>query len=321
MLHATLKQLPWILALFVLGPIAGHLTGQLRAPDGSSQATLLVSTAPAAGILAGAVTLVFALAVGLFASRLNGSRSGLNAMGLVLIWAASQTATIDGILRRTQSDAPLIPLAIEGLIFGLFVVPIAAIVWRAGLGKGQHSELHPLPDKSPSLLAFVTANPWGPHGLRQEHESLGAGLVRAITRPAGIGAIGVTVVVGFGVAYFVSQDVLKGQAIFAAALAGIVAVPLGRLAGESLKEQPPIASFVLGFAILGAVGPLAAKFLHAGSLIPDLYAGTLAGVSAPVTLDWVAGACIGLPIGEAWFIGMFKSADKAGAGRSGARTA
>lgn len=321
MLNATFKQLPWILALFVLGPIAGHLTGQLRAPDGSHQATLLVSTTPALGILAGVVTLVFASAAGLFASRLNGCRSGLNAMGIVLVWAASQTATIDGILRRTRSDAPLVTLAIEGLVFGLFVVPLAMIVWRAGLGKGQHGRLHPLPDGSPSLLAFVMANPWGPQGLRNEHESLGAAIVRAVTRPAGLGAIGVTVVVGYGVAYFVCQDALKGQAIFAAALAGIVAVPLGRLAGESLKEQPPIASFVLGFAILGAVGPLAARFLHAGSLIPDLYTGTLAGVSAPVTLDWVAGACIGLPIGEAWFIGMFKPADKAASGHAGARGA
>lgn len=321
MLQATIKQLPWILALFVLGPIAGYLTGSLRAADGSTQATLLISTAPALGIVAGAVTLVFALAVGVFASRLNGCRSGLNAAGIVVAWAAAQTATIDGVLRGTQSDAPLVTLAIEGLIFGLFAVPVAAIIWRAGLGKGQHGELHPLPGGSPSMLAFMTANPWGPKGLRDEHESLGAGLVRAFTRPAGIGAIAVTVAVGFGVAYLVCQDTLKGQAIFAAAVAGIVAVPLGRLAGESLKEQPPIASFVIGFAILGLVGPLAAKFLHAGSLIPDLYAGRLTGVAAPVTLDWIAGACIGLPIGEAWFLGMFKPAEKATGSRPGPRTA
>lgn len=325
MIQATIKQLPWILALFVLGPIAGSLTGSLRAPDGSSQATLLVSTAPALGILAGAVTLVFALAVGLFASHLNGCRSGLNAAGIVVAWAAAQTATLDAILRRTQSPAPLIPLAIEGLVFGLCLVPVVALIWRAGLGKGQHGELHPLPANSPSLLAYLTANPWGPQGLREEHESLGAALVRALTRPAGIGAIGVTVAVGIGVTYLVCQDTLKGQAIFGAALAGIVAVPLGRLAGESLKEQPPIASFAIGFAVLGLVGPLVAKFLHAGDLIPALYAGKLAGVASPVTIDWAAGACIGLPIGEAWFLGMFKPADKASAARSasgsGPRTA
>lgn len=315
MIQATIKQLPWILALFVLGPIAGHLTGSLRAPDGSSQATLLVSTAPALGILAGAVTLAFALAVGLFASRLNGCRSGLNAAGIVVAWAAAQTATIDAILRRTHSDAPLIPLAAEGLLFGLLLVPVAAIIWRAGLGKGQHGELHPLPENSPSLAAFLTGNPWGPKGLRDEHESLGAALVRAVTRPAGLGAIGVTLVVGVGVTYLVCQDTLKGQAIFAAALAGIVAVPLGRLAGESLKEQPPMASFVMGFALLALVGPLAAKFLHASELIPTLYAGKLVGVASPVTLDWAAGACIGLPIGEAWFLGMFKPAEKATSGQ------
>ncbi|MBZ0173617.1 MAG: hypothetical protein K8E66_14640, partial [Phycisphaerales bacterium] len=128
-----------------------------------------------------------------------------------------------------------------------------------------------------------------------------------------LGAIGATVVAGVLVCYLVCQDTLKGQAIFGAALPALVAVPLGRLAGESLKEQPPMAASVVGFAVLGLVGPLAAQFVQGGSLITDLYAGRLLGVACPVTLDWIAGAFIGLPIGESWFYSMFKPAERPGA--------
>jgi hypothetical protein len=124
------------------------------------------------------------------------------------------------------------------------------------------------------------------------------------------------VAAGAVVTYLVCQDTLKGQAIFGAVLTGVVAVPLGRLAGESLDEQPPTAAFFVGFALLALLGPLAAKFLQGGSLIPDVYGGKLLGAATPVTLDWLAGACIGVPIGEAWFWAMFQPhAAKAGAPR------
>lgn len=323
MLTAAVKQLPWMLALFVLGPIAGHLVGSLRAPDGSTQATLLVTTAPASGVVAGAVVLAFALAVGVFGSKVNGCRSGLNAAGIVLAWSAAQTATIDALIRRAQGPAPLMALAVEGLAFGVLAVPVVAIVWRAGLGRGQHAEAHPLPldgeGRAQRVREFVGASARGARGLRPEHESLGAALIRATTRPAGLGAVGVTIAAGILVSYLVCQDTLKGQAIFAAALAGVLAVPAGRLAGETLKEQPPMAAFALGFALLGLVGPLAARFMHTGSIVADTYAGGLIGVACPVTLDWLAGACIGLPIGEAWFVSMFKPASSHAATSSAAR--
>lgn len=306
MLQAALKQLPWMLALFILGPIAGHLVGRLHASDGSGDATLLAGVSPVSGIIAGIVTLVFAGLAGVFASRLNGCRSGMNAAGIVVAWAAAQTSTIEGVLRRAQSPAPLTTLAVEGLIFGLLAVPVGAVVWQAGLGRGMHNAAHPLPDGAPGLAGYVLGGPNRGRLLLGEHESLAAALLRSLLRPAGLGAIGATIVAGVVVCHLVCQDTLKGQAIFGAALAGIVAVPLGRLAGESLKEQPPMAAFMVGFALLGLVGPLAARFVQGGSLIETLYAGKLLGVASPVTLDWVAGAFIGLPIGEAWFHSMFR---------------
>lgn len=280
--------------------------GGLRAADGSGDATLLVGNAPVAGVFAGLVTLVFAGGVGVFGSRMNGCRSGMNSAGLVVAWAASQTATIEQVLRRSQSPAPLMVLAIEGLVFGLLAVPVAGLVWQAGLGRGQHGAAHPLPDGSPGLAAYSLGGPKRGALLLGEHESLSAAIVRAVVRPAGLAAIGASVVAGVVICHLVCQDTLKGQAIFGAALAGIVAVPLGRLAGESLKEQPPMAAFAMGFALLGAVGPLSAQFVRGGSLIETLYAGKLLGVASPVTLDWMAGALIGLPIGEAWFCSMFQ---------------
>lgn len=306
MLHAVIKQVPWMLALFVLGPIAGHLTGSLRGGDGSHDATLLVGASPGAGVLAGLVTLVFAGGVGVMASRINGCRSGLNAAGIVVVWAASQTAPIDALLRRAGSGEPLVMLGVEGLVFGLLAVPVAAVVWRAGLGRGPHGEAHPLPDGSLGLAGFMLAGAKKGPKLAAEHESLAATLVRSFTTTSSLAAIGATVGAGVLVTFLVCLDPLKGQAIFGAALAGIVAVPLGRLAGESLGEQPPMAAFFVGFALLGLVGPLAPKFLQGGTLIADLYSGDLLRVASPVTLDWLAGACIGLPIGESWFCSMFQ---------------
>ncbi|HZW08336.1 MAG TPA: hypothetical protein VFF69_00395 [Phycisphaerales bacterium] len=306
MLKAIYKQLPWMLALFVLGPIAGHLTAGLRAADGSGDATLLVGASPGMGVLAGVVTLAFAAAAGVFAARVNGCRSGLNSAGLVLAWAASQTATVKSILRLAEGPGPLVPLAAEGLVFCLAAAPVAAVIWQAGLGRGLHAAAHPLPDGSPALRAWLTRGQHGARGLRGEHEALAAALLRAVIRPAGLAAIGITVAVGAGVCWLVAQDTLKGQAIFAAAAAGVVAVPLGRLAGEALGEQPPMAAFFLGTALLALLGPLTAYGVHGGNVIPTLYSGDLIGVAAPVTLDWAAGAFLGIPIGEAWFVSMFR---------------
>ncbi|MBK7406225.1 MAG: hypothetical protein IPJ41_16875 [Phycisphaerales bacterium] len=306
MIKAVIKQLPWMLALFVLGPIAGHLVGSLRASDGSGDTTLLTCTNPVMGAMAGLVTLVFAGAVGFFAARVNGCRSGLNAAGIVFAWAASQTTTIDAIIRRAQSPAPLSMLAIEGGAFCLLAAPVAAIIWRAGLGRGLHAAAHPLPDGSPNLGAWLTGAPKGPRGLLGESMSLSGSLARAMVRPAGWGAMGVTVVVGGVMCWLVAQDMLKGQVIFAAAMTGVLAVPVGRLAGESLKEQPPMAAFFVGIAVLAVAGPLATMFIQGKDIVALCYSGKLLGVAGPVTLDWAAGAFLGIPIGEAWFVSMFR---------------
>jgi hypothetical protein len=262
---------------------------------------------------------VFAAAVGIFAAKVNGCRSGLNSAGIVFAWAASQTATIEAILRRAQGPGPLIPLAIEGFVFALLAVPVGALVWHAGLGRGLHGAAHPLPPGAPALRRWLTGGASGPKGLLGEHESLAASLARALLRPAGLGAIGVTVAIGAGACWLVAQDVLKGQAIFAAAVAGLFAVPLGRLAGEALGEQPPLSAFFVGFALLALIGPLSAMFLHGPNLIPDLYAGRLFGAAAPVTLDWIAGGFIGIPIGEAWFVSMFRHQASNSAGAAASR--
>lgn len=313
MLKAALKQLPWILALFVLGPAAAYLTGSLRAADGSGDATLLMTVTPAKGVLAGLVTLVFAGSVGVFASLVNGSRSGFNAAGIVVAWAASQTADIEALLRMAQGPAPLTKLAIEGAAFALLAAPVGLVIWRLGLGRGLHGQLHPLPQGAPSLRGWLTGGVKPQRGLTAGEFSLASSLVRAVTRPSGVGAIAVTVVVGFAICWLVAQDTLKGQAIFAAAVSLVVAVPVGRLVGESLSEQPPTASFLLGVVVLAVVGPLAAKVVHGDDLIAVLYRGDLIGAASPVTLDWVAGALIGIPIGEAWFAAMFPSPQPAGA--------
>ncbi len=297
--------MPWILSLLVLGPIAGMLTGSLVAADSSGQATLLVCTTPAAGVLAGLGVLALALVAGLAGSRINGSRSGLTAMGVVLAWGAWGTTTIDWVLRLAQSGSPLTMLAIEGLVFGLLLVPVGLFVWQAGLGRGQHGAFHPLPDGTPGLLGWLRGSPRVGGEMVDETHSLLAGVFMALTTPAGLAGIGITLGAGVLVTHLIAQEPFKGQAIFAAAVTFLLAVPVAKLVGESLKATVPMASFFIAGALLGAIGPLAARMFHGEHLIEDLYSGHLLGLAVPVSLDWLAGACLGIPMGLGWFYSMF----------------
>lgn len=305
MIQTTLKQVPWILALLVLGPIAGMLTGSLKAVDSSGHATLLVSTVPQAGGLVGVAVLVLALVAGLVGSRINGSRSGLTAMGVVLAWGAWGTTTIDWVLRLAQSDSPLTILALEGLVFGVLMVPLAMLVWQAGLGRGQHRAFHPLPDGTPDLLSWLRGSLRVGGEAADESQSLLGGVFLALTTPAGLAAIGITLGAGVLVTHLIAQEPLKGQAIFAGAVTFLLAVPVAKLVGESLKASVPMASFFIAAALLGAIGPLAARMIHSEHLIEDLYNGHLLGLAVPIGLDWLAGACLGIPMGLGWFHAMF----------------
>ncbi|MCL4742319.1 MAG: hypothetical protein KJZ54_08965 [Phycisphaerales bacterium] len=289
MLKAVSRYLPPLAALFVLGPIAAFLVNLLRAPDGSRDATLLVGSSPALGVMV--LLGVFALAApaALLATRFHGWRSGMWTAGLTLAHAAWASGPVDMVIRREASPGTLTMFAIEGLLVGVLSAALAAGVWLVAVRRYERShDPHEAPDAAPRR----------PHPKNE--------LLRAVMAPGALVGVGVAVVVGGGVAWLVAQEPLKGQAVFAAIFAGIVGAGFGRLASSYIDDAANSLTFFVAIALLALVAPIAARFVHGDQLVADLYAGRYFGPAAPVGLDWAAGGFLGIPIGVSWFASLFE---------------
>ena len=146
-----------------LGTAAARLHGSGMADamlTGGSDATPLLSTTPALGILMAAAALLIALAVGAAAARLVGTMAGLTTAGLIVAWATWRTGTVDELVRTAQSGRPLVSLAIEGLIFGVLLVAMAYAVRLAGGAEGRRA-VRPAETPKPKLGGWILAIPAG----------------------------------------------------------------------------------------------------------------------------------------------------------------
>lgn len=277
MLNVLIRWAIPLAALLVLGPLASLLVSGLRASDGSQQISLLVSSSPVQGLIAGIVALLLALAAGVVGARFIEQRSGLMAAGLVLAWAAWQTGQIDRILARTRSGSTLYTLALEAAIFGVLAVVVAMVILR-------------VPTRMPRFIA--EGDTTRTLGERTHHEPT------AMRDKSAVVAIAAAIA-GAGVgAWFVGAETLKGQTFGAAAAAGLLAAAAGRLSAQ--RASP--AWFFAGVAVLAAAAPIMATFAHGGTLGPTRAAldHRLFPLARPLPLDWIAGAFIGIPLGLWW---------------------
>jgi hypothetical protein len=132
------SMLRWLIplgGLIVVGPLAGLCTYGLRATDGSSAATPMLSESPMMGMLRGIVALALAGGVGIVGTMVNGVRAGVFAAGLVLAWAAWGTGNMDDVIRHSQSGGVLWKLSVEGVVFGLLAVGLAVGLVRLGKAR------------------------------------------------------------------------------------------------------------------------------------------------------------------------------------------
>lgn len=264
----------YLSALFVFGPIAGMLMASVRAVDGGVAATPLVSASPMAGVLAALGAVAIALVVGAVAARLLGLAPGMTAAGLIMAWAAWRSGTIEGLVRAEQSGAPLRSLAIEGLLFGVIGVILAA------------------------ALAMISRHDgYGHSGHRAE----GGGLRLVLPGKAVLPALGVGLLAGAVVAWFLAVSPLKGQAVLSAVCAAVAMAAAARL----VDLRTPMAGLAIPVAALAVLGPLAGLALagNGGSVsgvVASVYRGTLAPIANITPLDWIAGGLLGIPMGVAW---------------------
>lgn len=264
----------YLLCLMVIGPIAGSMTGALRAVDGGPGATPLVSANPTAGMLAALVAIGLAFAVGAFTARLLGVAPGMTSAGLVLAWATWRTGTVDDLIRTAHSGGPFTRLALEGLIFGVVGAVITAVLWAIGR---RHQE---------------------PGHRADLNEPAARALGRFFSAKAGLAALAVAVIAGGVGAWFIGVTPLKGQALAAAIAAATLAAAAGRL----VEFTAPIPALFLAVAALAVLGPLSgiATVGTGVGAVQEAYRGSLFPLAVICPLDWIAGGLLGIPMGVAW---------------------
>ncbi len=272
MAESVLRWTFSLLAIFLVGPLLALLVNGMRAVDGSQDLSLLISSSPVKGLVIGACIILAAGIFGVLAAKMVTRGTGMASAGLIVVWSAWQLGTVDHIVRSNPNN-PLMKLAIEGLIVGLIAVVVAGLIDI--MAKGSKEKLK---------------------------------TVFAVPDSAFFASILAGVLVGGIVAWFVGYQSLKGQALFAAFIGSIGAGAAAQLTAMMLGKDPrPIAGF-LSIAVLAAAAPLFAMYWHGGGLQAAVRAGPngVFGAAVPVSLDWVVGMLLGVPVGQAWGASMLE---------------
>jgi hypothetical protein len=250
-----------ILAIFLVGPIAGQATGAIPALDGGPEAAAFVGRSVVAGVGLTLAAVTIATLWGLLGARLLGARTGLFLAGLVVAWAAGQGATVVGLMRVTGESGTFVSLAIEG---GVLLVVGAGMSWAICLvGRATEQDYAEPITHIDNLYGLVAA-----------------------------------VLAGGLAAWLLAREGLKGQTLAAGVAAGVAAATIGRLIGQ--RAQPMIfVPAVMLLAVIGPIAAMQLGGANAvervfenrisalGLLTPmDWLAGALLGV--PMGLAWAA---------------------------------
>lgn len=260
MKHAAIRWALVAIAALAVGPVAGWLTGTLRAPDGGTDATALLSTSPALGVLMTLAAILLAIAYGHITAKLLNFKWGMLCSGIIIAWAAWNAGRADAIIRRVQAPSALWTLAIEGLIYGVLGVIATYFITAA----------------SDKRAAGIDSD----EGTQQDSMK----------------AAGVAVLAGAVVAWGVARSEMVGQTFAAAISAGVVGTLVGRVVGH----RACVPASMLACPILAAVSPALAAIMQGKTLTDSLYRGELFALARIMPLDWLAGMFIGVAIGVSW---------------------
>ncbi len=269
MAKAVARWIVVLSTLFVIGPVAAWLTGTIRGDDGGHTVTLLVNASPLRSVLLGFAVMAIAGACGGVSSRVVSRDMGLTMAGIVVAWGAWRLGTLETTIATTGDASGLVWSALEALIVGLGSVGVTAATVLSAPNGGRAVLLGSLEDSEGKLLR--------------------AGVLGALLGVPAAGAV----------AWLFAIEPLKGQCVAAAIFAGIAAGAAAQLVGSMWSVRAGVLAPVL--AVMGAavLGPILARFMHP-QVVADAIAHRLAGVAKPASLDWLAGALIGSPLGLAW---------------------
>ncbi len=275
--RSTVKWGVILAALLAVGPVAGVLVGVLRGPGGAEATTPVLSVPLGIGLANAGAAVGLAAAMGLFAARFFGSRTGMTCAGLVLAWAAWSAGSLDAILAPAraagEARSVLIRLAVEGAALGLVSVALAAGILRVGAGVDAM--------------------------ILQEKEKPRAGEDRIEPGAIAIAALA-AVAMGGLVTWWVAFQPLKGQVVFGALAGAIAASAVAHLMAPHLPARASAMAGFAAMAVLAALGPVSALFVGPEATARAAAAGLISHLALPTGLDWAAGAFLGVPIGLGW---------------------
>jgi len=284
MRKAVFEWVSLVLAVLILGPVAGLLPAMLRSPAGSGQMSALTSTTPVLGIFLAMGALAIATVVGMFGSKTVTRPMGMACAGFVLVWVACRFGRAEMIFRESTSPTTSAWLmAIEAAILAIPALWVVTMVQRPRPFEYEDG-LFAIAEVHTGLMDGIKA-------LFKDHRGLLAVLAAAA------GAV-------FGCALG-SISLLKGQCVFAGVLAGIGAGCAGGLLIAGLDSRPSLAPYV-GVLLVAIAAPIFAIFKHGAGLGTAAVTGDLVPLGRLIPIDWIAGMFLGVPWGLSWVSGMVK---------------
>jgi hypothetical protein len=266
----------WVLilgSLLGVGPLAAEFMSGVRDVDGGRAVTLFINGGAGSALVATLVLVGAVMVVGSLGARFFSVGTGYFCAGAVLAWAGSALGSLEAIVRRAGSGKDLLLLGVEGLI--VTVGAAAAVVWFARLHGDQRV-------KGGWVERAVFAGP-APLKGRGPH-------------PAGA-FVGAVVAVGVAV-WFIALSGERTQTLAATIAGGVAAGAVAHLLHAHRPLTPVLPTLAMGAVAL--LGPVVAQFVEGDRLVAHVYDGSVLSLARPVSLDWAAGALIGVPLGLSW---------------------
>lgn len=281
MLKSVLRWTFILTCLLVLGPIVYRATGALRDIDGGAATTLLINASPAKGLIIGGVCFVAAAIVGAVGAWFFSLGTGSACAGIILCWAAWGLGTIEDVVRRAGSSKDFTKLGIEGLAV-MIVTAMLLIGFMIIARKRQPAaDQRHMPSGAVALGAFSLDD------NAQPIPAFGAAM---------IGAIVAAVLATMLIAVTFSRGQTLAACLTGAIAAGLVAQFIA--SGFKVTLTPLVPAIAV--ALLAAAGPFVAQQMFGAQLTAAVYKNDFVGIARPISLDWAAGALLGVPVGIAW---------------------
>ena len=273
-LKTTLRWALILASLLAIGPLAAELVTRVRDVDGGRAVTLLIHGDLAAAALAALALTAAVLLVGLTAARFFSLGTAYFCAGAIIAWASSELGSLEAITRRAGSGKDLFTLGLEGLLVSL-AAAAATLLFARAAGPGHQR----------------TSDPWLQRALFAEPAPRTQGHHPAAALAAAVLAAGIAV-------WFIALSGARTQTLAATITGGIAAGAVAHMLHAHRRLTPLLPMLAMG--VVALLGPVIAKFLEGDRLMAHVYDGSVFSLARPISLDWAAGALIGVPLGMSW---------------------